>query len=858
MKKFISLLLSAAMIIAPASQVFAEEEVIEDGGTVIIEDEAVFDYSEVIDGYKVSLSADAGVFPVGSSVTVEKSEDDSASEALIEASLSEDERIKKSVKFDITFKNPAGEVVEPENGLVNVAIDPSQAFEDAVAGGYVAVYHITDDATLEKITTVDADVVCEDGVVFDAASFSSYTLTIIEHNGVDMKGPTLKNVKFLGESTNLVIKDYSVDVQFEVDAVDDMTGVKSVNINLKEADNKAASVYVWADNYSESKIAKSYISNAGKYIINYVQLTDNAGNYSTYYRSGEVPSSTNCYLMPKSVEDIAINVTNSNVLDVTVKSLSIDKTEKGFVATLTVDGADGDSLYSSYIALMPKSALAYDGLSSNYGDNYLYCYGTDEEGVYVSEPTELYNYSSDTSGDTADYVVKSITLRGQGGVTLMRSELSQEIQNIVVKLPKRSASSGSSNNNDQNIKISGLMFEKSTIDAYNDDIEVKLTGKVDIPDNYDLYYLYIDLHDTNSKKSITIAAPEIEAKDDGTFEITKKLSAHTFTGTYKIAQLIAECRVTYGEDEYDYTSRAYYGDAYTNYPNTLTDEMKKLTLTIKEDAGKWEKDSKGWKFKANDGKYVTNTWKFIDGKWYVFNASGYLKTGWVQSASKWYYMTTSGAASDWMKIDGKWYFFSTNPQDPYMFVKCIFSDGDSIYCLKESGEMATNYWVKRSFADGTTGWAYFGSDGKMAISKWVEGIYYMDANGKMATNQWIAGKYYVGADGKWVKDKKQVATGWKKSGSGWWYQNADGSYPANCWKKIDGKWYHFNKSGYMQTGWLKDGGAWYYLKSDGSMATGWIKDGGKWYYLESSGAMATNKWVGNYYLDASGVWTKSK
>lgn len=41
---------------------------------------------------------------------------------------------------------------------------------------------------------------------------------------------------------------------------------------------------------------------------------------------------------------------------------------------------------------------------------------------------------------------------------------------------------------------------------------------------------------------------------------------------------------------------------------------------------------------------------------------------------------------------------------------------------------------------------------------------------------------------------------WKQEGDGrWWYQNEDGSYPANQWMEIDGKQYYFDAGGYMLT-----------------------------------------------------------
>ncbi|POP30972.1 hypothetical protein C3B58_18595, partial [Lactonifactor longoviformis] len=55
-----------------------------------------------------------------------------------------------------------------------------------------------------------------------------------------------------------------------------------------------------------------------------------------------------------------------------------------------------------------------------------------------------------------------------------------------------------------------------------------------------------------------------------------------------------------------------------------------------------------------------------------------------------------------------------------------------------------------------------------------------------------------------------------------------------------------------------DGKTWYYLKSNGAMATGWVKVSGKWYYLRDNGAMASKTWIGNYYVNASGVWTKTR
>lgn len=101
-----------------------------------------------------------------------------------------------------------------------------------------------------------------------------------------------------------------------------------------------------------------------------------------------------------------------------------------------------------------------------------------------------------------------------------------------------------------------------------------------------------------------------------------------------------------------------------------------------------------------------------------------------------------------------------------------------------------------------------------------------------------------------------ASAAWVQSGSQWWYQNTDGSYPHSGWSNISGKWYLFDNAGYMMTGWQQVGGLWYYLNPAGDMATGWKQVGNAWYYLDGSGVMKTG-WLDlngtKYYLNGSGV-----
>ena len=102
----------------------------------------------------------------------------------------------------------------------------------------------------------------------------------------------------------------------------------------------------------------------------------------------------------------------------------------------------------------------------------------------------------------------------------------------------------------------------------------------------------------------------------------------------------------------------------------------------------------------------------------------------------------------------------------------------------------------------------------------------------------IAIDKYKTSNGQLVRLPKLSEVGWKKDATGKWYLNADGSYPKNAWKLIDGNWYYFDDHGYMvHDKWIK-----------------WIDS----YYLKSDGQMAKNEWIGDFYVDQSGKWIPNK
>lgn len=151
----------------------------------------------------------------------------------------------------------------------------------------------------------------------------------------------------------------------------------------------------------------------------------------------------------------------------------------------------------------------------------------------------------------------------------------------------------------------------------------------------------------------------------------------------------------------------------------------------------------------------------------------------------------------------------------------------------------------------------------------LENVDYQQIIAKYPNSLWIAGyglndgnadfNYFPSMDGiRWWQyssnpfdknivllddDEVSVDIGWKRNDKGWWYVNADGSYPTSKWQKINDVWYYFDENGYMLANkWVKHtDGKWYYLGESGAMATDhFIKGVNGWYYVDKNGVMSTN------------------
>lgn len=126
-----------------------------------------------------------------------------------------------------------------------------------------------------------------------------------------------------------------------------------------------------------------------------------------------------------------------------------------------------------------------------------------------------------------------------------------------------------------------------------------------------------------------------------------------------------------------------------------------------------------------------------------------------------------------------------------------------------------------------------------------------------------------------------VKGAWTQNAEGkWMFADASGVAYKNRWAAVHNPyadtskgqdsfdWFFFDENGIMLTGWVQDGGFWYYLSpvsdgTQGKMITDWKEINGVWYYFNpvsdgTRGKMVTNTWIGNYHLNADGVWDQTR
>ena len=265
--------------------------------------------------------------------------------------------------------------------------------------------------------------------------------------------------------------------------------------------------------------------------------------------------------------------------------------------------------------------------------------------------------------------------------------------------------------------------------------------------------------------------------------------------------------------------------------------------------------------------------------------------GWVKSGNTWYFYNKNGtlarnawAGDYWLGADGKMVTNAWVDNGRYY----VGSNGAWVKNAQKQAATTTNT-AKKGWVQSGASWYYLDAQGRAVRNAWI-GNYWLGSDGRMAVSSWVDnGRYYVGANGLWDKNAKKETPkpevkkqGWVKSGSDWYYYEngtvvknkwagsywlgSDGKMAVSSW--VDNGRYYVGANGVWdknakkeeksvekKQGWVKENSTWYYYENGALARNKWAGN----YWLGSDGRMATNSWVdnGRYYVGSNGAWVKN-
>ena len=141
------------------------------------------------------------------------------------------------------------------------------------------------------------------------------------------------------------------------------------------------------------------------------------------------------------------------------------------------------------------------------------------------------------------------------------------------------------------------------------------------------------------------------------------------------------------------------GEATVSVTDPTQPSLVSASATIRVEApapapktGAWKRDGRGWWYRYEDGSDPSSETLVIDGAAYRFDASGYMRTGWVFDGGQWYFHAASGAqASGWVLSGVHWYYL--NPDGGAMMTGWV-QVGSTWYYLSPSGGAMATGWLK--------------------------------------------------------------------------------------------------------------------------------------------------------------------
>lgn len=148
----------------------AEQLTTKDTADQLTASSPAFSAEKTVDGVKVKVSADANVFPKGTTMEVKKATLTSEEKKLVEKNQDKNKEVAKQYVFDITMKDAAGSEIEPDTSKGKVHVTFANEF---IKNFDANVIHLTDN----KAEMLDLKK-SNNSIIGETKSFSNYVLQL--------------------------------------------------------------------------------------------------------------------------------------------------------------------------------------------------------------------------------------------------------------------------------------------------------------------------------------------------------------------------------------------------------------------------------------------------------------------------------------------------------------------------------------------------------------------------------------------------------------------------------------------------------------------------------------------------------
>ncbi|MDD6348641.1 MULTISPECIES: SpaA isopeptide-forming pilin-related protein [Erysipelotrichales] len=196
----------------------ADELTKKDTADQLITSSPAFNAEKTVDGVKVKVSADANVFPEGTTMEVKKVTLTTTEKNLISKKQEDDQTAIRQYSFDITMKNKDGEEIEPDTSKGKVKV----TFENELVKNFTTnVYHIDDNKKVDKLKLNKS----KDSVTGETKGFSTYYLELTVNGEQIITVPTGSTINLTKVLTaQLKLTDSTKITEITEDNKDDFEG----------------------------------------------------------------------------------------------------------------------------------------------------------------------------------------------------------------------------------------------------------------------------------------------------------------------------------------------------------------------------------------------------------------------------------------------------------------------------------------------------------------------------------------------------------------------------------------------------------------------------------------------------------